>query len=209
AYQRKESIRTIVTFCRDADLSPEAIRRRMRAFFDRHPKFSDPLDAIGEKELDVEAANEIVQLIEGYDDAEHLYWETRRLLDERFRADWATINLSAMTYREKTLSPSSQFLFEQLVTELRDLVPFDQQVTFLTSFFNNLKIIDSYLNESVWEILIYGFFDSLYSRYKLEYLPVIDALSCEPEVEERIRAPIGIKQMEELLNVVKSQHGLS
>lgn len=208
AYQRKESIRTIVTFCRDDDLSPEAIRRRMRAFFDRHPKFSDRLDAIADGETDIKAANDIVQLIEGNNDAEHLYWETRRLLDERFRADWAAINLSAMIYREKNLSASSHFLFEQLVNELRERVSTDMQQTFLSGFFENLKVIDSYLNESVWEILISGFFDTLYLHHKLDYLPVLDALRCEPEVKERIGAPIAVKQIGELLHVVESQHGL-
>ena len=208
AYQRKESIRTIVDFCRDDDLSPEAIRRRMRAFFDRHPKFSDRLDAIADGETDIKAANEIVQLIEGNDDAEHLYWETRRLLDERFRADWAAISLSAKMYREKTLSPSSQFLFEQLVNKLRERDPTDKQQAFLSSFFDNLRVIDSYLNESVWETLISELFYTLYLRHKLDYLPVLDSLVCEPEVRDFISAPIAVKQMGEVLNVVESQHGL-
>ncbi len=209
AYQRKESIRTIVTFCRDTDLAPEAIRRRMKAFFDRHPKFSDRLDAIAESEPDIEAANEIVQLIEGNDDAEHLYWETRRLLDERFRADWASINLSAMLYRETSLSPASLFLFEQLIAELRNRISSNEQITFLAKYFDNLRILDSYLHENVWEAVIEELVGLLYSNYKLEYLPMIDALSCEPVTKERFRAPVGVKQIGELLHVVKSKHGLS
>lgn len=208
AYQRKESIRTIVTFSRDDDLSPEAIRRRMKAFFDRNPKFSDRLDAMADGELDIKDVNDIIQLIEGYDDAEHLYWETRRLLDERFRADWAAINLSAIVYREETLSATSRYLFEQIVDELRDRISSNAQLNFLTKFFDGLKFLNYSSSDSVWETLIHGFFELLYLRHKLEYVPVLDTLNCESVVRDRIRAPIAVKQMEDLLHVIESQHGL-
>jgi len=208
AYQRKESIRTIVGFCRERDLSSKAIRVRMKGFFDRNPKFSDRLDAMADIDLNINVVIEIVRLIEGYDDVEHLYWETRRLLDERFRADWATINMYAAIYRERVLSSSSRYIFQLIMDELRERLLSTAQQSFLSGFLNSLVILDKALSEKVSNSLLPEFFIALYEHYHLEYLSILDTLTCEPDVKDYLRALIGIKQMEGILHVVKSKHSL-
>lgn len=47
------------------------------------------------------SVRDLLDKIEDYNDAETLYWETRHLLDERFRIDWAAASLFAIIYRIK------------------------------------------------------------------------------------------------------------
>ena len=79
---------------------------------------------MADTEPEAKAVINIAQLVEGYDDAEHLYWETRRLLDERFRADWAAVNLYAVIYREKNVSVPSRYLFQQLMGDFLTALAF-------------------------------------------------------------------------------------
>jgi hypothetical protein len=208
AYQRKESIRTIVTFCRDQDLSPEAVRRRLKAFFDRNPKFSDQLDAMADMQPAIKGVIEVSKLVEGYDDAEHLYWETRRLLDERYRADWAAINLYAVLFREKVLSESGRFLLQQIVDELRERLSVSAQRIFLAGYLGQVVGLDQLLGEPISSKLLPELFNVLYARYNLEYLPVLDDVNCASELKMLIQSLIAEKQVEDLINVVKHKHRL-
>lgn len=208
AYQRKESIRTILSFCRENDQSPNSISLRMKAFFDRNPKFSDRLDAMANEEINIDTVIQIVRLIDGYDDVEHLYWETRRLLDERFRADWAALNLYAAIYRELAISSSSQYIFFQLIDELRSRLSVDSQMLFLTGFLNSLEIIDGVTDKNVSGELLPDLFLSLHNRFGYEYLPVLDSLTCNEETLIEIRGSLSKFKLEDILNGVKHKHGL-
>ena len=208
AYQRKESIRTIVGFCRETDQSPEMIRSRMKAFFDRNPKFSDRLDEMASEEVSIDAVLIIIDLIEGYDDAEHLFWETRRLLDERFRADWAALNLYSTIYREKAISRNAQVTFEQMLTEIEQRLSADLGVNFLVGFFNGVNALDESLNAPVSEMVMPPLFEILYGRAQTLCLEVLAGVTCNDEMKLQIRGSIAVKQMEGLLNVVKLKHGL-
>lgn len=208
AYQRKESIRTILSFCREKDQSPDSINLRMKAFFDRNPKFSDRLDAMANEEINIDTVLQIVRLIDGYDDVEHLYWETRRLLDERFRSDWAAINLYAAMYRELTISVSSRFIFDQIINELRSRLSMNSQILFLTGYFNSLGIIDIVTGKNVSGELLPDFIISLNNRFGYDYLPILDGLTCEEETKMKIRGIISNYQLEALLNGVKHKHGI-
>jgi ATP-dependent DNA helicase RecQ len=208
AYQRKESIRTIVGFCRETDQSPEVVRTRMKAFFDRNPKFSDRLDEMASEEVSIDAVMIIIDLIEGYDDAEHLFWETRRLLDERFRADWAALNLYAIIYREKAISRNAQVTFEQLLTEIEQRLSAELGVKLLVEFFNGVNALDETLNASVSDIVMPPLFEMLYKRTQVLCLEVLDGVACNEDVKLQLRGLIAVFQMEGLLNVVKLKHGL-
>ena len=202
AYQRKEAIRTTVAFCREPDLAPESIRRRLKAYFDRDPKFSDRLDSMADKLSGIDAVIDVVNQVDGYDDIEHLIWETRRLLSERLRADWAAISLYAGVYADRSFTNSARTLFQQMMDEVREGLPPKEQRVFLTGFFNlistKLPTVD----------VLPEFFAALYDWYRMEYLSVIDLLSTDSAIKERVRAFIGVKQMGELLNGVKHKHGL-
>ncbi len=208
AYQRKESIRTIVTFCRDADQSPAMIRNRLKAFFDRNPKFSDRLDEMAAAPPLFASVDTVLQLIEGYDDAEHLYWETRRHLDERLRADWASINLYVAIFRERSLSAASITLFQQLMEDLRQQLPPDGQAAFLIGLLNHVSRLDQIHGVEVSEDVLPRIFNVLYLRYRLEYMSIVDGLDCNEAVKNQIRANVGAQQTREILDVVKRKHGL-
>ena len=208
AYQRKESIRTIVGFCREKDQSSEAIHRRMKAFFDRNPKFSDRLDDMALQEAEITRVMEIITLIEGYDDAEQLFWETRRLLDERFRADWATVNLYSVIYREKSVSRNAKVTFVQILNELEQGMGEAQMNRFLIGFFNGIGTFDRTLREDISQDLLPQLFQLLFEQQRLDCLPILDELSCHPDTKAHVQAIISAQQMKGLLNVVKYKHGL-
>lgn len=208
AYQRKESVRTIVGFCREQDLSLESIRRRMKAFFDRNPKFSDRLEAMAQTEPSFKAVMEIVSLIEGFDDSEHLFWETRRLLDERFRADWAAVNLFSVLYREKVLSEKSKVAFKQILDEIDSSLAAVQKVGFLVGFLHGIISLDKLLIMPISAALLPELFTVLYSREGTSCIQVLDSITCDQETKARIRGLIAVNQMEGVLNVIKHKHGL-
>ena len=144
----------------------------------------------------------------GYDDAEHLHWETRRLLSERLRADWAAVNLYAAAYRERTFSASSRTLFEQMLGEVQERLSPEARHIFLLGFLHGIASLDRALGVAVSDTLLPRLFDVLYGRLKLDCISVLDALVCSPETKDLIRASIASRQMEELINAVKRKHGL-
>lgn len=208
AYQRKESIRTIVGFCREKDLSPESIRRRMKAFFDRNPKFSDKLEGMAQREIDIGSSLEILSLIEGYDDAEHLYWETRRLLDERFRADWAAVSLYSLIYREGSIPRSSYPILEQIFREIDQRLSPERADDFLVRFINGIASLDRALQTSVSASVIPALTELLYVDNRERCIRVLNGVSCDDSLKSRMRAMISAKQVEEIINVVRRKHGL-
>ena len=208
AYQRKESIRTMVGFCRESDQSSEAVQRRMKAFFDRNPKFSDRLEYMASQAVSIESVMDIIGLVEGYDDAEHLFWETRRLLDERFRADWAAINIYSLIYREKSVSSNTLITFNQMTTELDQRLAINRRSEFLISFFNGICAFDRTLRDEISKRLLPQLFEQLYLRQKLDCLPILEGISCRPDTRGHIQAMISDHQINGFLNVVKHKHGL-
>lgn len=121
AYQRRESIRTMVGFCNEEQRDPESLRRRIRAYFDFSEKFSQGLIDMGQSEPSFPPVQVLLNRIDDYNDAETLYWETRRLLDERFRMDWAAANLYTIAYRERG-SCSQVFMsaFQRFISSIPD-----------------------------------------------------------------------------------------
>jgi hypothetical protein len=91
----------------------------VRAYFDSSEKFSEGLMRMADIAPDFAAVSALLDRVDAFDDAEHLYWETRRLLDERFRPDWAAANLFATAYREpRAFSDTFMRLLDDMATGL-------------------------------------------------------------------------------------------
>jgi hypothetical protein len=72
AYQRKESIRTMIQYCNTNNPTPEILMKRLVSYFDRS-KYTDRLEKMSEQPFDLSLVKEILEGgIENYDDAEKL-----------------------------------------------------------------------------------------------------------------------------------------
>lgn len=208
-YQRKESIRTMVSFCREANQSPESIRLRVKGYLDRDPKFSDRLEEMSEGVESINPVIEAIKLIEGYDDVEHLYWETRRLLGERLRADWLALNLYSVLYRERTVSKNTRISYQQFIGAVEAPLSPEEAVNFLVGFFDCVYALDKVLNEAISEAILLKFMAELHSHSQILCLQVLEDISMPEEVKILFRGMIATKQMGGLLNECKRKHGLS
>ncbi len=206
-YQRRESIRTMVSFCNEADTSPELLRTRIRGYFDTSDKFSALLLDMSERLPDFNIVAELLDLVDGFDDVEHLYWETRRLLDERFRPDWASISLYAVAYREKAVvSNTFMRLFGDMIKGLRDeLIPNESGKLFLGRFLGYLTKFDDVFNaELSCEVLARAFI-YLYRNFGLEYLDIINDLDVSTDMKEYIHAYVAVEQLGRITNAGYAQ----
>ncbi len=116
--RRVASISTMVSYCNMQDTSPEHLKKTLAAYFDRSEKFAPLLDAISTQKLAVDLVAETLDKVTEFDDAENLFWETRRFLDEQFRADFALLNLFAVLYRAPALSGIAEGLWRDALNEL-------------------------------------------------------------------------------------------
>lgn len=97
-YQRRQSVKTMLQYCRQVAKKPKDARKLICSYFDRSDKFSDKLDELRKLQSNYGNAAVVLKRIEDYEDAEQLYWETRRLLDELPREDWLFISSLAEIY---------------------------------------------------------------------------------------------------------------
>ena len=202
-YQQREAIRTMVSFCNEENNSPERLRARIRAYFDTSEKFSDNLQAMAETAPDPSAIRALLSKVDGFDEIEQLYWETRRLLDERFRPDWAAINLYAAAYRERA-SASEAFmrLFGDMITGLRD----DPQLndiaasSFLSEFLGYLSRLDNVFAEELSPGMLACCFTYLYTNYGPEYLAIIDEIEVSADLKDYLHMHIAVEQLKEITN---------
>lgn len=207
-YQRREAIRTMVSFCNEPDTSPEKLRARIRAYFDTSEKFSEGLLTMAESTPDFATVAELLDRIDGFDDVEHLYWETRRLLDERFRPDWAAANLFAITYRERA-SGGDTFLrlFDDMLTGLME----DSQlankdvIRFLSTFLSYLLRLDKIFSEPLSAPLLAHCFARLYEKYGLKYIDLIEAIDVPDSHRQFITIYIANIQLKEITDANYSQ----
>jgi ATP-dependent DNA helicase RecQ len=205
AYQRREAIRTIVSFCNEEDTSPERLRTRIRAYFDFSEKFSEKLAAMADVAPSLDAVQEVLDQIEGFDDVERLHWETRRLLGERFRPDWAAINLFTILYREKTASDSALRLVHDMVQSLRE----DPQVsdtalrTFLAGYLSYLSRLDNLYDASISTEILMRAVGTLYDTYGIEYATFIQELSVPDDTRDILTLTVIVKQIKEVSDAAK------
>ena len=148
-YTQKEALRTAVAFCNAEDLDPKAIRQRLIAYFDGSPKFSAALAEERLVEAESTALEELLDQVESYHDAEQLFWEARRLLDERWTPGWATAALFADLYRrgEPDASTSAAPL-RTFMAQLDDRgeIPVDRVITLLEFVMERLMAISPELS---------------------------------------------------------------
>jgi hypothetical protein len=99
AYQRRESIGTMVEYCRQSAKEPDKARQFIKNYFDRSA-FSEALESLSKdgKELSLVLALNLLKTVEDYEDAEQIFWGTRRLLDESPRIDWSFLSVAAELY---------------------------------------------------------------------------------------------------------------
>jgi hypothetical protein len=96
-YQRRQTVKTMLEYCRTVAKDSGSARKLIVSYFDRS-KFSDELDTLREEKSSYALAANVFRRVEDYEDAERLYWETRRLLDELPREDWSFISIFSEIY---------------------------------------------------------------------------------------------------------------
>ncbi|MCF7853762.1 MAG: DEAD/DEAH box helicase [Candidatus Pacebacteria bacterium] len=198
-YQRRESIRTMVDFCNEEDRAAERLRARINAYFDSS-EFSGALLQMAENEPNIQRVLPLFQNVEGFDDAEHLYWETRRLLDERFRVDWAAVNLYAICYRER-LQETERFLqaLKTMVEGLRaEFFSNGDQCSFLRGIIESIASLRRNFGSDSALGLIAKIFDELWELYRLDYTSIIDNAQMPQEYSDYIHAKLLNQQLREM-----------
>jgi len=197
-YQRKEAIRTMRRYCTEADTSSDHLRKMVQAYFDRS-KFSDLLDAMANMTPDYRSVQTIILMIKNFDDIERLFWETRRLLDERYRADWAAINLFTILYRERIITTTTESAFLEMVESLRnDRETQKDAIQFLTNFLSNIKIIDAQNEKAVTLDILSVLINDLYNKYGIEYMKIIDEIVVDEDIRKLLHLDIVIKQLNDV-----------
>jgi len=205
AYQRREAIRTMVSFCNEEDTSPELLRTRIRAYFDFSEKFSEKLAAMAGVSPSLGAVQEVLDRIEGFDDVERLHWETRHLLDERFRPDWAAIDLFTILCREKTASDSALRLLHAMVQSLRNDPQVDDTVlrTFLAGYLSYLYRLDNLYGANISAEILMLVVGTLYDTYGVEYATLIQELSVPEDIRDILTLAVIVKQIKEVNDAAK------
>jgi hypothetical protein len=197
-YQRKEAIRTMRRYCTEEDTSSDHLRKMVRAYFDRS-KFSDLLDAMANTTPDYRNAQKIIIMIENFDDVERLFWETRRLLDERYRPDWAAINLFTILYREREATRTTEDAFLEMVESLHNNPETQKDaIHFLTNFLSNINIIDEQHDTSASSDILSIFINILYDKYGFEYIQIIDEMAVNEDIKKLLHSHIVLKQLNKL-----------
>lgn len=204
-YQRRASIRTMVEFCREQDTSPARLRARIKAYFDSSEKFSASLMEMAAEDPESMTVIELVAKVEGFDDAEHLYWETRRLLDERYRPDWAAANLFAIAYRSH--GKDSDLFSCNFKGLINALAPdnADQMRRFLAGFLPVLMQFDTIFDRDTGTTLLARCIEIIYGEYRLAHGVPIDDLEIPDRARDILRLHLVNMQLKEVLNVRYSQ----
>ena len=201
-YQRREAIRTMVDFCNQAEATPGRLRSIVKAYFDGSPKFSPVLNAMSENRPAVASVAQILNSIDGFDDVDHLHWETRRLLDERFRPDWALINLCALLYRERALTDELRSLLIQAVNDLfedetQGRKDIEGMLLLVLRFLDHASSVDSAYGDSepASEVLV-----ALYEEYGSRFIALGARISAVPQRREGYALTLAMAQMEAIVN---------
>ena len=207
AYQRKESIRTMVMFCNQEDTSSENLRKIIKSYFDESEKFTKKLNVMAEDLPSKQLIRELLNKIDGFDDVEHLYWETRRLLDERFRTDWAIANLFSVIYREGALNKTSINLLFTIIENMidEDKLADDIIEDILSVPLSCIDDKDIFNRDNNFEIVV-DIIKNIYERYSLRFEGLISKIN---EKEENIKfytLALSEIQIKEVLNVGKYEY---
>jgi hypothetical protein len=206
-YQRREAIRTMVSFCNETDVSPDKLRTRVKSYFDSSKKFSDGLLAMANDVPRFESVAILLDRVEGFDDVEHLYWETRRLLDERFRADWASANVFAIAYRTKSASTDGIYrMFNEITESLLNEVGQDKCLQFLASFLSYLTILDKVFGEGLISApLIASCLGEIYKKRSFVTFSLIKSMNVTDDYRQFMTLFIANQQLKEITHAQYSR----
>lgn len=151
------------------------------------------------------ATHEVLELVEGFDDVEQLYWETRRLLDERFRPDWAAVNLFSILYRERFASEAALRLLREMVRSLHDEPEIDEATarTFLVGYLSSLVRLDQLYGENLSTDILVSFFVDLYEAHGAEYAALIAELSIPDDIKSILTLALATRQLEEIAHAAR------
>lgn len=201
AYQRKEAIRTMRNYCTTENPTPERLRNIVRSYFDRS-QFSERIEAMADIEFDFASVSSVISDIADYDDAERLYWEIRRSLDERYRLDWAMINIYSVIYRERIGSEAVNNAFREMVGALHanNSIQNSKKIEWIGRFLS--KIVMMGIDNTICQNIISDWFEILYNNFGTEYINIIDELEITDEIKQTIRLKITLIQ----INKLKSCH---
>ena len=202
-YQRRESIRTMVAYCNEDNATPEKLRSIIKAYFDSSEKFSGALNDMASLVPSFDEVAKILDKIEGFDDTEHLFWETRRLLDERFRADWAAANLFAVIYRSGgILSDRVTLQLDSIISSFVEVhkMEFADGLKFLAEYLSYFSRLDKDFGEAVSMNLQSEIVAYLYSFYGLPYVKVIEMMKIPDSELDLIKLRIANLQVKEIIN---------
>jgi ATP-dependent DNA helicase RecQ len=207
AYQRRESIRTMVTFCNEEQRDSRTLRARIKAYFDTSEKFSKGLMAMEQRDPAFPPVMVLIDRVDDFNDAETLYWETRRLLDERFRIDWAAASLFAIAYRERgQASLFFQDMFQRfldgLITEFSEEA---LQKEFLLSFLISLCRLDSVFDEKITASLVSEILEITFRTHRLKFAQLIEDLPRENDGQSQSKVNIYNLQLQDLINAKYSR----
>lgn len=210
AYQRKTATGRMWEYCNQKDKSSQRLRAIIKDYFDQS-KFSMQLEHMATSAPTFVTVWLLVEKIETVDDIEHLYWETSRLLDERYRPDWAAIRLIAVLYRERKASESAMHDFMTMIDNLRETPQIEAGE--VSRFIGGiLSAIPHLYKKAGYDLgidtqntlnMLSRFVESLYDKYGLTYLPIIDDLQIELAYKDRLHNIVVRKQMEELKHVAE------
>jgi hypothetical protein len=119
AYQRRNAIRDITMFCRDAAAADEERAAAIiRDYFDRS-RFTQELLAMRGQEPDYQRVASLLATLSENAEAEQLFWETSRLLSETERADWILIRAAAKVFLGRGGEQTTAELHQAAVTHGR------------------------------------------------------------------------------------------
>lgn len=204
-YQRRKAIETVVNFCNEEDTSPERLRSRIVAYLDFSEKFSSKLIALADTYPNVESVIEIISQVVSFEDGENLYYETRRLLDERMRSDWLAANIYAFVFREN--GKFSTKYIEELKNLVKQLLS-DEKIDkskFLAVFMSQFLALDEVFKKNIGTEFISKSLFELYKEYGVNILDLIEQLTIPQEEKSSIELIIANYQLEEILDGRYSQ----
>lgn len=201
--RRVASISTMVSYCNMKDTSPQHLKKTLTSYFDRSEKFAALLDAMSSQKLAVELVADILKRVEGFDDGENLFWETRRFLDEQFRADIALLNLFSILYRELTITDLATGLWRDSINELKSYHDEDRETAcrLIGLVLQNIATLDTESGQNTGGCLVIDLIDALYDYSGLLFVDIADNLTGIPNIQTAVRAVFVSRQTKEVLNV--------
>ena len=202
-YQRRESIRTMLNFCNEKDTSPGALKSRIVSYFDYSEKFSNTLQLMAQGNPKIDLIKEVCKKVESFSDADTLFYETRRYLDERLRPDWEAANMFALVFREGgKFSDSYARGLESLIDQLSQSYNFSQQQinTFLSGFLSLFIGLDEFFILPLGGEFVSRSIYHLYKKFGSSYLGCIEKLTISKEHRKEVELMISNHQIKEILN---------